>query len=301
MLNSIAEKKETSVQPVIRHIANLWTLMGHPSALHEWSLNQKLEAIRDAGFDGVCWAPSDALREGARRFGLLYVGGMAPNEKASLSGLLQDVKQCGARDVNVQLAAHDTDPATALRLTLTLIQEAKHLGLQAAIETHRGTCTETPEKTYALADAYLQATGELLPLSWDFSHFAVVKHLVPEQFIDRLLRSSILIQHARQFHFRPFNGHHVQVPILTPDDGLTREVMEWIPFAEAVMRCWLDGDDGTGREILVCPELGPLEGGYALSNFKNSWEEAKRLRVELARLWLRVTGESEHVVPEPAR
>jgi hypothetical protein len=90
---------------------------------------------------------------------------------------------------------------------------------------------------------------------------------------------------AQQFHLRPFNGHHVQVPITTPSGELTPEVREWLPFAEALLRCWLDGNRTTGREIFVCPELGPVEGGYALSSFPNSWEDAKVLRAEIDRLW----------------
>src|ERR1700712_1006239 len=65
------------VKPVLRHIANLWTLMGHPSRGSEWSLDEKVSAMKDAGFDGVCWAPSPELHEGAQRHGLTFVGGMA--------------------------------------------------------------------------------------------------------------------------------------------------------------------------------------------------------------------------------
>jgi hypothetical protein len=41
-------------------------------------------------------------------------------------------------------------------------------GLEPAVEVHRDTCTQTPEKTYALADSYFRETGKLLPLTWDF-------------------------------------------------------------------------------------------------------------------------------------
>ena len=46
------------MKPVLRHIANLWTLMQHPTRDSEWTLDEKLRAIREAGFDGVCWAGS---------------------------------------------------------------------------------------------------------------------------------------------------------------------------------------------------------------------------------------------------
>lgn len=278
------------MKPVLRHIANLWTLMGHPAPGREWSLDEKLKAIREAGFDGVCWAPSPELYDGANRHGLIFVGGMASGNAQDFPGLLLDLKRYGAHHVNVQLAADDVLTPEALRLTLALMSEAKRLGLAPAIESHRGTCTETPEKLYALVDAYERETGDRLPVSWDFSHFAVVKHLVPDNFAQRLLLRPNLIQNAQQFHFRPFNGHHVQVPITDRSGELTQEVRDWLPFAEAILTCWLQGNRDSDREILICPELGPLEGGYALSTFPNSWEDTKILRLEIERLWQRLTA-----------
>ena len=63
--------KVRSMKPVLRHIANLWTLMQHPSAEDEWTLEEKLEVMKDAGFDGVCWAGSQELHDGAVRLGLI--------------------------------------------------------------------------------------------------------------------------------------------------------------------------------------------------------------------------------------
>lgn len=278
------------MKPLLRHVANLWTLMGYPSRESEWTLDQKLAAIREAGFDGVCWAPSEELYEGARRHGLIFVGGMAPRSAAEFPPLLADLQRWGAHHVNVQLGAHDTPANKALSMTLTLMDQARRFGLMPAIESHRGTCTETPEKTYALADAYQQATGELLPISWDFSHFAVVKHLTADEFIERLLERPDLIANPQQFHFRPFNGHHVQVPITNSRGELTAEVQDWLPFAETVLRLWLQESGESGREIFICPELGGAEGGYALSTFPDPWEDAKVLREQIDRLWARVTA-----------
>lgn len=277
------------MKPILRHIANLWTLLEHPSSSREWSLRDKIQAIADAGFDGVCWAGSPELAEELDRHTLMFVGGMATADEGALRPLLENERRFGATHVNVQLGMDETLLPEALRLTVNLMEHGRSLGLLPAVETHRGTCTETPEKTYALADAYLEATGERLRLSCDFSHFAVVKHLTPENFSRRLLVRPELIQYAQQFHLRPFNGHHAQVPITDGAGALTREVEEWLPFAEDLLRCWLNGNRETGREIFVCPELGPLPGGYALSTFPNSWEDAKRLRMEIDAMWRRLS------------
>ncbi len=276
--------------PVLRHIAKLWTLMGHPTGGPEWSLEQKLRAIREAGFDGVCWAPSAELTRRTRELGLSFVGGMSSGRAAEFPDLLRALKEAGALHVNVQLADDDTPTAQAVGLAVLLMQEGRRLGLQPAVEVHRDTCTETPEKAYALADAYEQVTGELLPMTWDFSHLAVVKHLHPEHFISRLLVRPDLVRRAQQFHLRPFNGHHCQIPVTDGRGRLTAEVRDWLPFARAVLACWLEGNRDSGREILVCPELGPVAGGYNLSTLPSSWDDACVLRGEIDALWRDLAG-----------
>jgi sugar phosphate isomerase/epimerase len=276
-------------KPVLRHVANLWTFMGHPSPANEWSLDEKLRAIKEAGFDGVCWGVIPGLKEGLASHGLFFLGGMSSGKAAEFPKLLAELKDAGAHHVNVQLADEDTLTPEATGLALLLLQEGRKLGLEPAIEVHRDTCTETPDKAYALANAYQKITGELLPISWDFSHISVVKHLRPDNFIEKMIVRPDLIQRAQQFHFRPFNGHHAQVPVTDGKGNLTPEFKDWLPFAEAVLKCWLAGNKNSVREIFICPELGPVIGGYALSTFPNSWEDAKILRGEIERLWQAVS------------
>jgi sugar phosphate isomerase/epimerase len=275
-------------KPVLRHVANLWTFVQHPSPQNEWSLDQKLSAIKKAGFEGVCWGPIPGLKEGLKQNGLFFLGGMSSGKAAEFPKLLAELKVAGAHHVNVQMADEDTLTPEATSLALVLMEEGRKLGLEPAVEVHRDTCTETPEKTYALADAYQKTTSELLPISWDFSHISVVKHLRPDNFIEKMIVRPDLIQRAQQFHFRPFNGHHAQVPVTDGEGNLTQEVKDWLSFAEAVLKCWLAGNKNSSREIFVCPEMGPIAGGYALSAFPNSWEDAKVLRVEIDKLWKKV-------------
>jgi hypothetical protein len=171
------------------------------------------------------------------------------------------------------------------------MKEAERIGnLAPSIEVHRDTCTETPEKAYALADGYFNVTGELLPMTWDFSHIAVVKHLGPENYVERLLVRPELVQRSQQFHFRPFNGHHCQVPVTRGNGSLTQELNDWLPFVRATLRTWLEGNAGSDRALIVVPEMGPVRGGYNFAHLPNSWEEAARLRPLLETMWHDLTG-----------
>ena len=271
--------------PTLRHIAARWTMVHYPTQAGEWSLDQKMADMKAAGFDGIAHPPHPELYALAQKHGLVVLGYISSGAPMEFAPLLQANKNCGAHHINVQLADDDTPTSVALGQTLRMMSAGTKLGVEPAIEVHRDTCTETPEKVYALADAYHGATGEMLPMTWDFSHPAVIKHLAPSNFIERLIVRPDLIQRAQQFHFRPFNGHHCQVPVTDGKGRLTQEARDWFPFAEAVLKCWLDGNRSTSREIYVCPEMGPVPGGYNLSTLPNSWEDAKILRVEIERIW----------------
>lgn len=215
----------------------------------------------------------------------MTIGYFSSAKPAEFRKLLTAQKEAGAHHINVQLGDHDTTTAEATKMAVKLIAEGKRLGVEPAVEVHRDTCTETPEKTYALADAYQKATGELLPFTWDYSHPAIIKHLLPPYW-ERLGVRPDLIQRAQQFHFRPFNGHHCQVPVTDGRGKLTPEVRDYLPFAEQVMVTWLKTAT-PGRELFAVPEMGPLWLGYNLHSLPNSWEDAKVLRVELEKCWRR--------------
>lgn len=279
------KKVHADRKPVLRHIANLWSLVGYPSPNTEWSLERKLKAVKAAGFDGFTTQLTpehDALGE---RLGLLRIGYFSSGDGNQFENLLAEQKKCGAFHVNVQLADHDTPASQAVRLAKRLMEAGKKVGAQPSVEVHRDTCTETPEKTFALADAYQRQTGERLTMTWDHSHPAVIKHLAPPYW-DRLGVRLDLIQRAQQFHFRPFNGHHSQIPVTNSRGKLTPELLDYLPFVEQLMSAWLKAA-GPGREMFAVPEMGPVAGGYNLHGLPNSWEEAKILRGEIEKCWCR--------------
>jgi hypothetical protein len=276
--------------PVIRHIANLWSLRDTPNTKKPWSLEGKIAAVKEAGFDGFTDLATSAHRKWAEKHGLMIVGHFSSSKPDEFRALLQQNQAAGARHINAQLGDHDTSTSDAVRMALRLIHEGTALGLEPAVEIHRGTCTETPEKSYALADGYRRITNQLLPFSWDFSHIAVVKHLAPP-FWERLLVRPDLIQRASQFHFRPFNGHHCQIPVTDGHGELTDEFNDWLPFVEKCFETWLQGNQA-GREIIVVPDLGPASSGYNLHQHPEVWSEAVKLRGLLDAIWKKVAAKA---------
>lgn len=275
-------KKENP--PKLRMIAAMWSLVQYPTAKSEWSLERKIRAIKEAGFDGLATASTPEIKKLADKYGLLIVGAFASAKVKEFPKLLKQNAENGAHFINVQLGSDDMLTPEALKLTLQLMKDAEKIGCEPAVETHRNTCTETPEKAYALADAYLKATGKILPMTIDFSHFAVVKHLHPGNYASFLLTRPKIIQRAEQMHLRPFNGHHCQIPVTDGKGKLTPEVKDWIPLAEALFRVWRQGKQN-GRELYVVPEMGPVLEGYNLHSLPNSWEEAIVLKGLIEKAW----------------
>ena len=127
-------------------------------------------------------------------------------------------------------------------------------------------------------------------MTWDFSHHALVKHLAPEAWVERLLTEPENVARAQLFHFRPFSGQHAQVS--APVGRAARPSPEYataLAFFGEAMRRWraANRDAGVAREMWACPEVGPLAAGYALSGDPEPWAQARRVARDLRRAWSR--------------
>ena len=277
--------------PKIAHIANLWSLVHHPSKKHEWSLEKKIKAVADAGFDGFTTGLTPEHKRLAKKYGLKHVlGFVSSSDPKNFAALIRGQKEAGAVQINVQLDDHDTPPALAARHWLQFEREAEKIGgVVVSLEVHRDCCTETPEKTYEIADRYYKAKGRLIKINFDFSHFAVVKHLGPGNYVERLLDHPKLVQNSEQSHFRAFNGHHCQVGVLHKGK-LTPEAKSYLVFVEAYMKLWKKAPKNKNKTLFACPEMGPYwdgGAGYNITGLPPAWPDAVALRKEFAKIWKR--------------
>ncbi|ATC64607.1 xylose isomerase [Nibricoccus aquaticus] len=277
--------KIISEQPRLIVCASLWSLVAHPTTRREWSLTRKLAAIKDAGFDGIAETFRPELAPHLRRLQLKICGRVFSRTGSDVRTLLEIEAAGGAHYVNCMLGEHDTTPAAATKIIIRTVRAAQKLGLSAHIETHRDTCTETPEKIAEISRLFTRETGEPLPLTWDHSHPAVMKHVLPQDYSKRLLDSPRLIQHSHLFHCRPFNSQHCQIPVTNGKGKLTPEFNDYLSFAEDLFAMWLQGPAPRG-ELWICPELGTTVG-YNVSTNPPVWPDTIRCRLELLKSWER--------------
>lgn len=278
-------RSKKSPAPRLVQCATTWSMIAYPSANREWSLKRKMQEIKAAGFDGIAAYANPEVKGLADKLGLKIMGGFDGSSVAKARKQIIEQRDNGTRYMNVQLLDHDTPPAVAAKLAVKLIKLSDELGVAVHIETHRDTATETPEKYDEIQRLFTKATGRLMPTTWDHSHFAVSKHLLPSVYSKRLLVWPKLIQLSHLFHLRPFNSQHCQIPVTNGRGQLTPEFKDYLAFVEDLFTLWLQGPKPRG-ELYVCPELG-MSHGYHVSNDPHAWPDAVVARKEYAGAWRR--------------
>lgn len=269
--------------PVLKQYANLWTLLHYPggSELGEWDYDRKLSAIKAAGFQGFQGHAGHEFAELAAKHDLAFLGGCQANEENMEACLRAFVRLKPVR-INVHLGDHTMPPDEAARIWVAMNEIGDDLGLLLDLETHRGTCTETPEKTWQIAELYQQKRSRPIRLNLDFSHFAVVKHLEPP-YGKYLLDRPELLKGVGQLHLRPFNGHHCEIPATDGSGQVAEWAKPWFEFVEEVLGRWVA--ENPGDTLWVCPELGAMTSGYWLPSFPDPWKDSIFVKQEIDRIW----------------
>jgi hypothetical protein len=102
-------------------------------------------------------------------------------------------------------------------------------------------------------------------------------------FWDRLSEPAELLAAATQFHLRPFNGHHCQIPVLTATGRRTPEYRDWQVYSAALFQ-YLRSQPAT-TPVLAVPELGHAAPSYGLSCFGDTWLDAQAVARDLRQQW----------------
>jgi hypothetical protein len=275
--------------PSLKIHVNGWSILDEADPFTEEGLLYHLRVIKEAGFQSYCGSTnSPGIKGGLAGFGLEFGGAFDANSVEEMPDKIADCSSLGNAPVNCQLGNHDTPLERAIELTIALMEEGKRQGVEVHLEMHRDTCTETPEKTYAIIDGYKKATGEYPLVNFDYSHPAIVKHLMPENYIDRLFENIPCFQQSTLWHIRPFNGHHCQIPITDGQGNFSPEYEDCRPFIRQALQHWLDGPR-PGNKLWVVPEQG-TRVGYNLSCFPNIWEDTVVLGKDIQAMWKELVG-----------
>jgi hypothetical protein len=264
---------------------SLWAMERRRPDGMEWSLDEKLRMIRDAGFDGagVRFIDRDYVRTVTsflRDHGLSWQAQCYPRSLDDLRPVLDLVREFGADHVNLQPDVRPYDVEEAIPLLEGWVAMAEAARVPLNIETHRNRMT-----TDLLTTLHILDRLPALRLTADLSHYVVGREFEwPISDENHALIERIL-GNAWALHGRVASREQIQLQLSFPHH---RDWLElFLGWWEWGMRSWRARARQDATLTFLC-ELGPPEyamtgaDGYELSD---RWEEAQVLAERVRDLW----------------
>ena len=267
---------------------SLWAMeRRRPDGL-EWSLDEKLEMIRAAGFDGAGirffdYRYAKTVTSFLREHNMTWQAQCYPKTVDDLRPIIEHVQELGADHINLQ---PDVKPYR-LEECIPYIEGWRRLaadaGIALRIETHRDRMTADLFFTLHLLDCFPD-----LSLTGDLSHYVVGREFAWPVSEENHALMRRVIDHCWGFHGRIASREQIQLQISFPQHK------EWVDLFmgwwEYGFRSWKQRAAPHATLTFVC-ELGPKEyamtgpDGYELSD---RFAEAGMMKDMVRGLWKRI-------------
>ena len=267
---------------------SLWAMeRRRPDGL-EWSLDEKLAMIRDAGFDGAGvrffdYQYAKTVTAFLREHGLTWQAQCYPKTVDDLKPIIEHVKELGADHINLQPDVRPYRLEECIPYIEGWRRLASDAGVELRIETHRDRMTTDLYFTLHLLDCFPD-----LRLTGDLSHYVVGREFAwPISAENHALMRRIL-DNCWGFHGRVASREQVQLQISFPHHKEWVELfMGWWEYG---FKQWSNKAGPDATFTFLC-EMGPREyamtgpDGYELSD---RWQEAIMMKDMVRELWQRV-------------
>jgi sugar phosphate isomerase/epimerase len=269
--------------PRLRVAHTWWSLLGLPRGGPEWSMEEKFDRVKEAGFEGIeIWVEEKEearYREQLDRTGLFLGIGGHPNTVEDFRRLIAQGKRLGAEYLIVHVAHAFMSDEEVAKLVRAGYQVATGEGLPMMLETHRATVTENLYRTYHL----LERVPELR-LTGDFSHYVVGGDMGGLPAAEQITRLRPLLDRVDSMHARISNGEQVQVDVGTGNGPLAQA---WVEIWAETFRHWRQQVQ-PGNWFPFSSELGPptysilgLEG----REISDRWEQSLVMKRLIQQAW----------------
>lgn len=264
----------------------------------EWTLDQKLQMIIDAGFDGagVRFTDRDYAQTVTRRLrdaGLAWQAQCYPRTVDELAPVLEHVAAFGADHVNLQADVRPHTVAECVPLIEGWQRLARDAGVPLFFETHRDRMTTDLFFTLRLLDRFPD-----LRLTGDLSHYLVGREFAwPVSEENHALMRRVL-DRCWAFHGRVASREQIQVQISFAHHRHWLELfMGWWEYG---FRQWRRRARPDAVLTFLC-ELGPRE--YAITGadgqeLSDRWAESLMLMEMVRALWRRIEDEESQPAHE---
>ena len=275
---------------------SLWGMERRHTDGHERTLDENLEMIRDAGFDGVSVTFED--RDLAHRVTkYLESSGMSaqamcfPSSVDDLKPVIEIAEELGANHINVQPNVRPYRVQECIPYLDGWRRLAEQTAVPIFFETHRDRMTTDLFFTLQLLDCFPD-----LKLTGDLSHYVVGREFAwPIDDENHALMHRIL-DHCWAYHGRVASREQVQVQISFPQhQGWFELFLGWWAYG---FRRWREmaGDE---ESLTFTCELGPKE--YAMTGadgneLSDRWAEALLMKKRVEEIWQEVVADASGTV-----
>lgn len=270
---------------------SLWAMERRRPDGQEWTLEQKLQMIQHAGFDGAGVRFADRayakqVTEFLKSHGMSWQAQAYPQTLDDLKPIIDHVLELGADHLNVQPDVRPYTVQECIPLLQGWRRMADDAGIKMQIETHRNRMTTDLFFTLHILDALPD-----LRLTGDLSHYVVGREFwYPVSDEDHALMHRI-IDNCWGFHGRVASREQIQLQISFPHHQHWVDV--FMGWWERGFRQWRR-KAGPDETLTFLCELGPPEyamtgaDGYELSD---RWQEAQMMKDMVRHLWQRVAND----------
>jgi hypothetical protein len=273
----------------------MWGMERLPLNGPEWSIEERVDRIAKAGFQGAevefdDLAAARHITGLLRERGLKWIAECFPKTVLELHQTIGWIEECGREHCTHINLQPNVKPRTALEcipLILGWMEIAGDARIPVYFETHRDRMTTDLFFTLELIDAIPS-----LKLTADLSHFLVGREFrwpIDEE-NDALIHR--ILERSWAFHGRVATREQVQVQISFPHQRMWLDL--FLRWWEEGFRLWRAAalDES---ELTFTPELGPPEW-YAMTGpdgreLSDRWEEALLLKELVCNLWARLDAE----------
>ncbi len=264
---------------------SLWAMERRHTDGHERSLEENIEMIAEAGFDGISahyTKRSDVvgLNKAIRGRGLKIEGVCFPRSVEDLRLSLELAAEFPVTHINLQPDVRLRRVEDCLPLLDGWMQLAQDAGIPVFIETHRDRMTTDLYFTLDLLDRRPD-----LPLLADLSHFLVAREFAFPVTKEDDASIRRILANAHAFHGRVASREQVQIEISFSHHRPWVDL--FLGWWEYGFRAWRARASEDAKLVFTC-ELGPKP--YAITgrdgnDTTDRWAEALMLRKMVHGLW----------------
>ena len=269
-------------------LQSLWSMERHQSDGIERSLDESVEMIVNAGFDGLGSVWTD--RERARQVsaltqpkGLAVEGMCFAATVDELKPVLEIAAEFPVHHIDIQPNVRPRRLADGIKILEGWARLSEESGIPVYIETHRDRMTNDLFFTLDLIEAFpgLKFVGDL-------SHYVVAREfalpVTPES--DAKIRE--VLDHCHAFHGRVASSEQIQVELDFPQhQPWVEQFKSWWRYG---FESWQERAEGNETLTFMC-ELGPKP--YAISgadgtDIGDRWKQSLLMRDMARALWAEV-------------